>query len=63
VGWGEIDETGHLLGLRSHASPADRSLQIRGELKAGKSKPPPADEATGVQVDGVRLEIFGEFQT
>jgi hypothetical protein len=28
-----------------------------------ESKPLPAEETTGAQVDGVRLEVFGEFQT
>ena len=43
-----------------HRTPADRSLAIRVELKAA-GKPPPA-ETTGVQADGARLELFGEFQ-
>ena len=33
-----------------------------GFLVQSKSKPPPAEETTGVQVDGARLEIYGDFE-
>jgi hypothetical protein len=42
-----------------HRTPATRSLQIRGELKAGKGKPPPAEETTGAQAGGARLDFMG----
>jgi hypothetical protein len=41
------------------SDPLTRSLQIRGELKAGKSKPPPAEETTGAQANGARPDFMG----
>ena len=57
--WRDGAFTGGTEATVPHSQIAGDSCRVEG---GPTSKPPPAEETTGVQVDGARLEIYGDFE-